>query len=122
MSTMSTDETLRYRVLVAEPVPQSVIGAAELALMKPSARLVNTSRGPLTVETALLDALANDRIAGTAIDVYDVKPSPNDHPYRRADNLISTPHSGYLSRGLYERFYRDSVNNISTWIDERKAG
>ena len=99
-----------------------LIGAAELALMKPSARLVNTSRGPLVVEAALLDALATHRIAGAAIDVYDVEPLPEDHPYRRAENLLATPHIGYVSRGLYERFYRDSVNNISTWLDERKAG
>jgi phosphoglycerate dehydrogenase-like enzyme len=98
-----------------------LIGAAELALMKPSARLVNTSRGPLVVEAALLDALATHRIAGAAIDVYDVEPLPKDHPYRRAENLLATPHIGYVSRGLYERFYRDSVNNISTWLDERKA-
>ena len=98
-----------------------LIGAAELALMKPSARLVNTSRGPLVVEAALLDALATHRIAGAAIDVYDVEPLPEDHPYRRAENLLATPHIGYVSRGLYERFYRDIVNNISTWLDERKA-
>jgi phosphoglycerate dehydrogenase-like enzyme len=99
-----------------------LIGAAELALMRPSARLVNTSRGPLVVEAALLDALASRRIAGAAIDVYDVEPLPENHPYRRAENLLATPHIGYVSRGLYERFYRDSVNNISTWLDERKAG
>lgn len=99
-----------------------LIGAAELALMKRSARLVNTSRGPLVVEAALLDALATHRIAGAAIDVYDVEPLPEDHPYRRAENVLATPHIGYISRGLYERFFRDSVNNISTWLDERKAG
>ena len=99
-----------------------LIGAVELALMKPSARLVNTSRGPLVVEAALLDALATHRIAGAAIDVYDVEPLPEDHPYRRAENLLATPHIGYVSRGLYERFYRDIVNNISTWLDENKAG
>jgi phosphoglycerate dehydrogenase-like enzyme len=99
-----------------------LIGAAELALMKPSARLVNTSRGPLVVEAALLDALATHRIAGAAIDVYDVEPLPEHHPYRRAESVLATPYIGYTSRGLYERFYRDSVNNISTWLDERKAG
>jgi phosphoglycerate dehydrogenase-like enzyme len=100
----------------------ALIGAAELALMKPSARLVNTSRGPLVVEAALLDALADHRIAGAAIDVYDVEPLPEDHPYRRAENLVATPHIGYVSRGLYERFYRDIVSNISTWLDQRKGG
>jgi phosphoglycerate dehydrogenase-like enzyme len=97
-----------------------LIGAAELALMKPSARLINTSRGPLVVETALLDALANRRIAGAAIDVFDIEPLPNDHPYRHAENLLATPHIGYVSRGLYERFYTDTVANINSWLDERK--
>jgi phosphoglycerate dehydrogenase-like enzyme len=96
-----------------------MIGAAEFALMKPSARLVNTSRGPLVVEAALLDALGHRRISGAAIDVYDVEPLPEDHPYRRAENLLATPHIGYGTRGLYERFYRDSVANISAWLDQR---
>jgi phosphoglycerate dehydrogenase-like enzyme len=97
-----------------------LIGAAELALMKPSARLINTSRGPLVVETALLDALANRRIAGAAIDVFDIEPLPNDHPYRHAENLLATPHIGYVSRGLYERFYTDTVANVNSWLDERE--
>jgi len=96
-----------------------LIGAAELAMMKPSARLINTSRSPIVVEAALLEALANHRIAGAAIDVYDTEPLPKDHPYRRAENLLATPHIGYVSRGLYQRFYQDSVNNISAWLDER---
>ncbi len=99
-----------------------LIGSAEFALMKASARLVNTSRGPLVVEAALLNALANHRISGAAIDVYDIEPLPEDHPYRRAENLLATPHIGYVSRGLYERFYRDSVTNISTWLDETHEG
>jgi len=98
-----------------------LIGAAELAMMKPSARLVNTSRGPLVVESALLDALANHRIAGAALDVYDVEPLPENHAYRRAENLLATPHIGYVSRALYERFYSDTVANIAAWLEERAA-
>jgi phosphoglycerate dehydrogenase-like enzyme len=98
-----------------------LIGAAELALMKPSARLINTSRGPLVVEAALLDALSNRRIAGAAIDVFDIEPAPSDHPYRRVENLLATPHIGYVTRGLYERFYRDSIANISAWLDQGAA-
>ena len=90
--------------------------------MKPSARLVNTSLGPLVVEAALLDALASHRISGAAIDVYDVEPLPEDHPYRRANNLLATPHIGYVSRGLYERFDRDTVTNVSAWLDEKQLG
>jgi len=100
---------------------KGLIGAAELALMKPSARLINTSRGPLVVEAALLNALSNHRIAGAAIDVFDVEPLPEDHPYRRVENLLATPHIGYSTRGLYERFYRDSVANISAWLERRGA-
>jgi phosphoglycerate dehydrogenase-like enzyme len=99
-----------------------LIGAAEFELMKPSARLVNTSRGPIVVESALLNALANHRIAGAAIDVYDVEPLPEEHPFRHLENLLATPHIGYVSRGLYERFYRDTVTNISAWLDENKLG
>jgi phosphoglycerate dehydrogenase-like enzyme len=98
---------------------KGLIGAAELALMKPSARLINTSRGPLVVEAALVDALSNRRISGAAIDVFDIEPLPGDHPYRCTENLLATPHIGYATRGLYERFYRDSVANISAWLDQR---
>ena len=66
-----------------------------------------------------MDALVNHGIAGAAIDVYDAEPLRGNHTYRRADNLLATPHIGYVSRGLYERFYQDSVNNISAWLDER---
>jgi phosphoglycerate dehydrogenase-like enzyme len=99
-----------------------LIGGAEFELMKPSARLVNTSRGPIVVESALLNALANHRIAGAAIDVYDVEPLSQEHPYRHLENLLATPHIGYVSRGLYERFYRDTVTNIGAWLDENQLG
>jgi phosphoglycerate dehydrogenase-like enzyme len=104
--------------MVLSPRTVGLVGAAEFALMKPSARLVNTSRGPVVVEKALLNALAERRIAGAAIDVYDVEPLPKDHPYRSANNLLATPHIGYVTRGLYERFYRGSVSNIAAWLDQ----
>jgi phosphoglycerate dehydrogenase-like enzyme len=90
-------------------------------LMKPSARLVNTSRGPIVVETALIDALTRRQIAGAAIDVFDTEPLPPDHPYRSIEQILATPHIGYVSRGLYERFYRDTVANILAWMDARAA-
>jgi phosphoglycerate dehydrogenase-like enzyme len=98
---------------------RALIGADELSLMKPTARLVNTSRGPIVVESALIAALQAGRIAGAAIDVYDVEPLPADHPYRSTTNLLATPHIGYVSRGLYERFYRDTVSNILAWLKVR---
>ena len=105
--------------LVLSPRTVGLIGAAEFGLMKPSARLINTSRGPLVVEAALLDALAKRRIAGAAIDVFDVEPLPEDHPYRRAEYLLATPHIGYVTRNLYEVFYQDTVANIASWLDQR---
>jgi phosphoglycerate dehydrogenase-like enzyme len=105
--------------LVLSERTRGLIGAAELSLMKPSARLVNTSRGPIVVEAALIAALRAGQIAGAAIDVYDVEPLPADHPYRNLEHLLATPHIGYVSRALYERFYRDTVSNILAWLDGR---
>jgi phosphoglycerate dehydrogenase-like enzyme len=104
--------------LVLSSRTRGLIGAAELALMKPSARLINTSRGPIVVEDALITALTERRIAGAALDVFDTEPLPADHPYRRLDNLLATPHIGYVSRGTYQRFYGDTVRNILEWLDE----
>jgi phosphoglycerate dehydrogenase-like enzyme len=103
--------------LVLSERSRGLIGAAELSLMKPTARLVNTSRGPIVAEAALIAALEKGQIAGAAIDVYDTEPLPANHPYRKIPNLLATPHIGYVSRGLYERFYRDTVSNILTWLD-----
>ena len=119
---VSKDELLRQADvvsihLVLSERTKGLIGASELALMKPTARLVNTSRGPIVQEAALIQALASHRIAGAAIDVYDTEPLPLDHPYRNMPNLLATPHIGYVSRGLYERFYRDTVSNIIAWLD-----
>jgi phosphoglycerate dehydrogenase-like enzyme len=105
--------------LVLSDRTRGLIGTAEFKLMKRSARLVNTSRGPIVVEAALIEALKTDQIAGAALDVFDVEPLPLDHPYRSIDKLLATPHIGYVSRGLYERFYADTVSNISAWLDSR---
>ena len=105
--------------LVLSERTRALIGTDELALMKPTARLVNTSRGPIVAEAALIAALNARQIAGAAIDVYDTEPLPPNHPYRKLPHLIATPHIGYVSRGLYERFYRDSVSNILAWLDAR---
>jgi phosphoglycerate dehydrogenase-like enzyme len=96
---------------------RGLVGASELALMKPTARLVNTSRGPIVVEADLIAALKARKIAGAAIDVFDQEPLPLDHPFRTLPNLLATPHIGYVSRGLYTRFYRDTVENIRGWLD-----
>ena len=105
--------------LVLSGRTRGLVGAAELALMKPTARFVNTSRGPIVVEADLVAALKDKTIAGAAIDVFDQEPLPLDHPFRSLPNLLATPHIGYVSRGLYERFYRDTVENIARWLDRQ---
>jgi phosphoglycerate dehydrogenase-like enzyme len=96
---------------------RGLVGAPELAMMKPTARLVNTSRGPIVVEADLIAALKTQKIAGAAIDVFDQEPLPLDHPFRTLSNVLATPHIGYVSRGLYSRFYQDTVENIRSWLD-----
>jgi phosphoglycerate dehydrogenase-like enzyme len=105
--------------LVLSRRTRGLVGAPELAAMKPSARLVNTSRGPIVEEAALVDALRECRIAGAAIDVFDVEPLPSDHPYRSLENALATPHIGYVSRELYRTFYGDTVKNITAWLDQQ---
>jgi phosphoglycerate dehydrogenase-like enzyme len=107
--------------LVLSERTRGLIGTRELALMKPTARLINTSRGPIVVEADLIQALESGQIAGAALDVYDTEPLPADHPYRKLANLLATPHIGYVSRRLYERFYRDTVSNILAWLDTRRG-
>jgi len=101
---------------------RGLVGALELAIMKPTARLVNTSRGPIVLEADLIAALKAQKIAGAAIDVFDQEPLPLDHPFRTLANLLATPHIGYVSRGLYGRFYQDTVENIRRWLDGQAAG
>jgi phosphoglycerate dehydrogenase-like enzyme len=101
--------------LVLSKRTRGLVGAAELALMKPDALLVNTSRGPIVDEAALVDALEAGRIGGAALDVYDVEPLPADHPLRRAPRTFLTPHIGYVTREQYGVFYRDAVEDIEAW-------
>jgi len=108
--------------LVLSGRTRGLVGAAELALMKPTARLINTSRGPIVVEAGLIAALKDKKIAGAAIDVFDQEPLPLEHPFRSLPTLLATPHIGYVSRGLYKRFYGDTVENIARWLDGRAAG
>jgi phosphoglycerate dehydrogenase-like enzyme len=120
---VSKEELLRQADIVSIHLALSsrttgLIGAPEFALMKPSARLINTSRGPIVVETALIRALADRQIAGAAVDVFDTEPPPPEHPYRRIDGLLATPHIGYVSEGAYRQFYRETVANIAAWLDE----
>jgi phosphoglycerate dehydrogenase-like enzyme len=103
--------------LVLSHRTRGLIGAPELALMKPTARLVNTSRGPIVDEAALIEALKARRIAGAAVDVFETEPLPGDHPFRKLDNVLATPHIGYVTDDLYRTFYGDAAASIAKWLD-----
>ena len=103
--------------LVLSRRTRSLVGASELEKMKPTALLINTSRGAIVDEQALITALQNKRLAGAAIDVFDIEPLPPSHPFRMLDNVLATPHIGYVSQGLYTTFYEDTVSNIRKWLD-----
>jgi len=103
--------------LVLSNRTRGLVGALELDKMKPTACLINTSRGAIIDEPALMNVLKNKRIAGAAIDVFDIEPLPPDHPFRTVDNVLATPHIGYVSRSLYKTFYEDTVANIHKWLD-----
>jgi phosphoglycerate dehydrogenase-like enzyme len=103
--------------LILSARSRGIIGAADLALMKPTAWLVNTSRGPLVDEPALIDALERGSIAGAALDVFDTEPLPAEHPLRKLDRVLATPHVGFVTKETYGIFYRDTVENILAWLD-----
>jgi phosphoglycerate dehydrogenase-like enzyme len=103
--------------LVLSSRTRGVIGAPELALMKPTARLVNTSRGPIVDEVAPIEALQARRIAGAAVDVFEVEPLGLDHPFRKLENVLATPHIGYVTEDLYRTFYGDAAANITKWLE-----
>ena len=95
---------------------RGIVGARELALMKPTAVLVNTSRGPIVDEDALLAALHEGTIAGAALDVYAKEPLPRDHLLRQAPRTLLSPHLGYVTTEHYELFYADAVEDIAGWM------
>jgi D-3-phosphoglycerate dehydrogenase len=96
---------------------RGLVGADELSRMKKTAYLINTARAPIVDQLALLKALDEQRIAGAGLDVFEVEPLPLDHPYRRLDNVVITPHLGYVSEQTYRRFFPDIVENIRAFID-----
>ncbi len=95
---------------------RGLVGAVELALMKPTAYLVNTSRGPIVDTDALIAALAEGRIAGAGIDVYDAEPLPPGHPIRSCPRTLLTPHLGYVTDGTYRAFYGQIVESLESWL------
>lgn len=119
---VSKEELLRQSDFVTLHVQLSartegIIGAAELALMKPTAYLINTSRGQVVDEAALLAALQQKKIAGAGLDVYNVEPLPPDHPLRKLPNAVTTPHLGYSTLDNFKIFYQGMVADIRAWLD-----
>jgi D-3-phosphoglycerate dehydrogenase len=95
---------------------RGLVGAADLARMKPTAYLVNTARGPIVDEGALIDALRAGKIAGAAVDVFAVEPLPVDHPFRKIDNLVLTPHLGYVTGDSFRNHYQQMLEGIEAWF------
>jgi phosphoglycerate dehydrogenase-like enzyme len=96
---------------------RGLVGAKEIGAMKKTAFIINTARGPIIDETALLNALKNKTIAGAGLDVFAVEPLPLDSPYRKLDNVVITPHLGYVSEQNYRKQYPDVVDDIRAWLD-----
>jgi len=95
---------------------RGLVGAADLARMKPTGYLVNTARGPIVDEAALLETLQQRKIAGAAIDVFSVEPLPTDHPFRKLDNIVLTPHLGYVTAESFRNHYSQMVEGIDAWF------
>lgn len=115
-SLFSTCDAITVQLALVEET-RGLISADLLARMGAEAVLVNTSRGPIVDEAALIDALQARRIGGAVLDVFDQEPLPADHPFRRLDNLLATPHLGYVTQENYRAYYRDAVDDIVAWLD-----
>ena len=113
---LSSSDFVTIHLVLSERT-RGLIGRRELSLMKPSSYLINTSRGPIVDETALIEALSSSNIAGAGLDVFDVEPLPPDHPLRTLPNTVLTPHMGYVTVETYRIFYGDAVEDISAFLD-----
>jgi phosphoglycerate dehydrogenase-like enzyme len=98
---------------------RGLLGATQLGWMKPSAVLINSSRGPIVDQAALVDALRTKRIAGAGLDVYDVEPLPKDNPLLKLDNVVMTPHLGYVTHDVYKGFYNQTLENILGYLSDK---
>jgi phosphoglycerate dehydrogenase-like enzyme len=107
--------------LVLSERTRGIVSAAELGLMKPGSFLINTSRGPLIEEAALIKVLEHKKIAGAALDVFNEEPLPVDHPFRTLQNVLATPHIGYVTRETYRVFYEDTVKEIKEWLADESG-
>jgi phosphoglycerate dehydrogenase-like enzyme len=105
--------------LILSKRTRGLVTARELALMKPGGYLINTSRGPIVEERALIDVLRNRKIAGAALDVYEEEPLPDEHALRKLDNVVLTPHLGYVTVENYQQAYGDAVEDIRAFLAGR---
>jgi len=111
----STSDVISIHLVLSERT-RGLVGEAELAGMKPTGYLINTSRGPIIDEAALLGALTSNAIAGAGLDVFEVEPLPKDHPLRKLENVVLTGHTGFVVRELHELVYGQAVEDIGAWI------
>lgn len=110
----ATSDVITIHLVLSER-SRGLVGRADLERMKPTAYLINTARGPIVDEAALLDLLQKRRIAGAGLDTFSLEPLPVDHPLRRLDNVVLTPHLGYVTAENYRRYYQDMVEDIAAW-------
>lgn len=103
--------------LVLSDRSRGIVDAQALSWMKPSAYLINTARGPIIDQAALISVLQQRRIAGAALDVYEPEPLPADHPFRYLDNVLATPHIGYVTENNYRTFFSQMIEDIQAWHD-----
>ncbi|MEE9290806.1 MAG: D-2-hydroxyacid dehydrogenase family protein [Alphaproteobacteria bacterium] len=103
--------------LVLSDRSRGTIDAEALSHMKPGAYLINTSRGPIVDEDALIEAVKGGKIAGAGLDVFDIEPLPADHPYRDTAGIVATPHLGYTSRENYQKYFDQGIENIDAWLN-----
>lgn len=115
---LATSDVISIHLVLSDRT-RGLLGAAEFEHIKPGAILVNTSRGPIVDEAALLAALKDGRLGHAALDVYAIEPLPADHPLRGLDNVTLSPHLGYVSEDVYRRFYGDALEDIEAWLDGR---
>lgn len=111
----ATADIVTIHVVLSER-SRGLVGAADIARMKARAYLVNTARAPIVDQAALTEALQQKRIAGAALDVFSVEPLPLDHPYRKLDNVVLTPHLGYVTEESFRAHYSQMVDCIEAWL------
>lgn len=112
---LSTSDVITLHLVLSDRT-RGIIGPKELGLMKPTAILINSARGPLIDERALVETMSKRRIAAAAVDVYGAEPLPGDHPFRRLDNVVLTPHIGYVTNEVYGAYYLGTAKAVAAYL------